>query len=47
MLDIIDNTRGDAEAAHSKMDAFLCHQLRALGFGAGIEVFENAEKWYA
>lgn len=32
--------------AHIEMDAVMCHTLENLGFEKGVEIFENAEKWY-
>lgn len=31
---------------HEKMDKLMCETLEGLGYSAGIEVFEKAEKWY-
>ena len=35
------------EAAHCKADQLLCEVLRSLGYGAGIDIFDNATQWYA
>jgi hypothetical protein len=37
----------DIEAGHGYADDLMCELLRSLGYGEGIEVFENMEKWYA
>lgn len=37
----------DKEAAHSVADDLLCEVLREFGYAEGVEVFEEAEKWYA
>ena len=38
---------GDQETAHWMADQLMCDVLRQLGFGAGVEIFENMPKWYA
>lgn len=38
---------GDQEMVHVYMDECMCELLRNLGYGKGIEVFENTAKWYA
>ncbi len=37
----------DQEAAHLKMDNLMGEILRGLGYGAGVEIFESQDKWYA
>ena len=37
----------DTEMAHAAMDDLMCLLLRELGYGAAVDVFENANKWYA
>jgi len=32
--------------AHMEMDAVMCNTLEKLGFGNGVEIFEDTEKWY-
>ena len=39
--------RRDCEMAHHAADELMCDLLRSLGYGAGVEVFENADRWYA
>ena len=33
--------------AHIEADDLMCAQLRRLGYGDGIDVFEEMDKWYA
>ena len=35
------------ESAHGPMDNLMCETLKALGYGEGVEIFENTDKWYA
>jgi hypothetical protein len=37
----------DVEENHEMADRLLCEVLRGFGFGAGVDVFERMEKWYA
>ena len=37
----------DLEQFHSDADDLMCKILRDLGYGEGIDFFENHEKWYA
>ena len=37
----------DEEDAHSKMDGIMADLLRQLGYGEGIDIFENTNKWYS
>lgn len=37
----------DQETAHWMADNLMCDVLRQLGFGAGVDIFENMPKWYA
>lgn len=36
----------DPEEFHTRADDLMCDLLRANGYGAGIDIFEKAEKWY-
>ena len=36
----------DTAYAHVAADHLLCAALRRLGFEAGVEIFENMDKWY-
>ena len=40
-------TGDDTESNHCDGDALMCDVLRALGYGEGVDVFENAHKRYA
>lgn len=35
------------DESHIEMDTVMCYTLEKLGFGKGIEIFEDAEKWYS
>ena len=37
----------DIEAGHAVADHLMCELLKSLGYGEGVEVFENMKKWYA
>lgn len=37
----------DKEGRHIDADRLMCNLLEKLGYGKGIEIFENTEKWYA
>jgi len=37
----------DSEAAHCAADDLMCNLLSEMGYTAGIQVFIDAEKWYA
>ena len=37
----------DPEEGHSKMDDLMCELLKSLGYGEGVEIFEDVEKWYS
>jgi len=47
LKEIESTMRGDEEAAHSAMDDLMCEALESLGYGEGVEVFRDQEKWYA
>lgn len=38
---------GDREADHGHADDLLCKVLQQLGYGDGVKIFENMDKWYA
>ena len=42
-----DLRSGDVEEAHCKMDDLMCELLIALGYEAGVKIFEKQDKWYA
>ena len=37
----------DCEPRHIDADSLMCEVLRQLGYGDGVDIFENMEKWYA
>ena len=37
----------DEEVAHMQMDDLMSDLLRQLGYGEGIDIFENTYKWHA
>ena len=37
----------DEEVAHMQMDDLMSDLLRQLGYGEGIDIFENTNKWYS
>lgn len=37
----------DEEDAHREMDGIMANLLRQLGYGEGIDIFDNTRKWYA
>lgn len=43
----ISENQWRTEDAHIEMDDVMCDTLKKLGFGEGIEIFEDTEKWYS
>ena len=43
----ISENQWRTEDAHIEMDDAMCYTLKKLGFGKGIEIFEDTEKWYS
>ena len=41
------NGEFDEELTHVAMDNTMCGLLRSLGYGEGIDIFENTPKWYS
>lgn len=37
----------DIEMAHILADALMCNLLRELGYGEGVQIFEDMKKWYS
>ena len=37
----------DEEYGHAEMDDLMCDLLRSLGYGDGVDIFENTDKWYS
>lgn len=40
-------TNGDEEGRHSTLDRMLCDLLTSLGYGEGVKLYDDADKWYA
>lgn len=38
---------GDIEAEHVDADWLMCDLLTQLGYGEGVEIFLDSERWYA
>jgi hypothetical protein len=49
MQELVDLTGpgGDIDGVHKLADCLLCEVLTELGYGDGVEIFENMVKWYA
>ena len=47
MAEIQTYCKDDEERCHAAMDELMCDVLRQLGFGEGVDIFENTPKWYA
>ncbi len=39
--------RGDREGQHMDADDLMCELLESLGYKEGVEIFRQADKWYA
>lgn len=37
----------DTEMTHIYMDELMCKLLRELGYGDGVDIFEETNKWYS
>jgi hypothetical protein len=35
------------DQCHALMDECMCHLLRELGYGEGIDIYEDTERWYS
>lgn len=42
-----DEGEYDEEVVHGNMDYIICELLRDLGYGEGIDIFDNTPMWYA
>ena len=42
-----DVDKYDEEDVHIKMDDIMCDLLRSLGYGEGIDIFNNTPMWYS
>ena len=47
MQKIRNDFRGDREEIHIRMDNALCRVLVELGYGKGVKIFNDQDKWYA
>lgn len=47
MLQLKNDFGGDEEAVHINMDNLICELLSVLGYGDGVEVFNETGKWYS
>lgn len=45
MSAINDEAWKDPEMAQSEADNLMCEMLSSLGYGEGVEVFRNMERW--
>ena len=46
-ISLLSQDGGDNEIAHCDADDLLCQVLRELGYGEGVDIFEEMDKWYA
>ena len=46
MQDIANECGGDPEIAHVAMDDLMEEMLTELGYGEGVAIFSEQEKWY-
>ena len=37
----------DEEDQHIDADELMCNVLRSLGYGDGVDIFDDMHKWYA
>lgn len=47
MLKLKKDFGDDVEEVHAKMDDLLCEILTTLGYGDGVEIFNETGKWYS
>lgn len=47
MKKILERYEDDPEMFHAAADDYICSVMETLGFEEGIQIFENADKWYA
>ena len=40
-------TKDDPETAHINADDLMLNLLTQLGYGDGVKIFENMERWYS
>ena len=46
MAEIAEKERFEDDM-HEAMDDLMCEVLRELGYGEGIDIYEDTAKWYA
>lgn len=42
-----DEDWNDVEDVHFDMDVLMMEVLRSLGYGEGVDIFDETDKWYA
>lgn len=47
MREIASQYADDKEVCHEEMDKLMCETLRNVGYGKGVDIFENTDKWWA
>lgn len=47
MREIASQYAKDIEVCHAEMDKLMCETLRNVGYGEGVDIFENTDKWWA
>ena len=47
MQKLVDLYSEDEEILHSKLDELMMETLISLGYEKGVEIFDNAPKWYS
>jgi len=47
MLTLVTEYGYNEEEVHIRMDELMCKCLFELGYGKGVEVFKNTDKWYS
>ena len=47
MSHLLSKHSGDPEAFHSCADDLICELLNSLGYGEGVNIFLDAEKYYS
>ena len=46
-MERIANGNDDTETNHVSADELMCELLTSLGYGEGVEIFKNMDKWYS
>lgn len=47
MIEIANKAEYDPEKSHGQDDDLMCEILTDIGYGEGVKVFEEMDKWYA